>query len=49
MAAATLDAATPLDTHSNRVDVIETVGGRILCLADVRGALLTPASLSRMM
>lgn len=25
------------DSHSNRVDVINTKGGRILCVADVRG------------
>ena len=31
--------APPLgkDAHSNRVDVINTKGGRILCVADVRG------------
>lgn len=25
------------DAHSNRVDVINTAGGRILCIADIRG------------
>ncbi|KAL8278385.1 hypothetical protein RQP46_009277 [Phenoliferia psychrophenolica] len=29
------------DAHSNRVDVINTKGGRILCVADVRGAIST--------
>ncbi|KAK4699647.1 hypothetical protein P7C70_g6612, partial [Phenoliferia sp. Uapishka_3] len=29
------------DAHTNRVDVIDTKGGRILCVADVRGAIST--------
>ncbi|GAA6060269.1 hypothetical protein JCM10212_003969 [Sporobolomyces blumeae] len=35
-----------LDTHSTRVDVIDTDKGRILCVADVRGALSTLNSLA---
>ncbi|GAA5937405.1 hypothetical protein JCM10213_007224 [Rhodosporidiobolus nylandii] len=31
----------PVDAHSTRVDVINTDGGRILCVADVRGAIST--------
>ncbi|KAI5476802.1 hypothetical protein MNV49_007259 [Pseudohyphozyma bogoriensis] len=31
--------AKTADSHSTRVDVINTAGGRILCLADVRGAI----------
>ncbi|GAA5974820.1 hypothetical protein JCM5350_001311 [Sporobolomyces pararoseus] len=35
-----------VDTHSTRVDVINTKQGRILCVADVRGALSTLNSLA---
>ncbi|KAK4056530.1 hypothetical protein OIO90_002377 [Microbotryomycetes sp. JL221] len=31
--------STGNDAHSNRVDVINTAGGRILCIADIRGAI----------
>ncbi|GAA5952794.1 hypothetical protein JCM21900_005807 [Sporobolomyces salmonicolor] len=31
----------PRDSHTTRLDVIDTEGGRILCVADVRGALST--------
>ncbi|SCV70995.1 BQ2448_3757 [Microbotryum intermedium] len=30
-----------VDTHSTRVDVISTQGGKILCVSDIRGALST--------
>ncbi|GAA5821920.1 hypothetical protein JCM11251_004780 [Rhodosporidiobolus azoricus] len=33
--------AAPVDTHSSRVDVIQTEAGRVLCVADVRGAIST--------
>lgn len=29
-----------VNSHSNRIDVVSTVGGRILCIADVRGESL---------
>ncbi|GAA5894905.1 hypothetical protein JCM6882_008238 [Rhodosporidiobolus microsporus] len=40
-ATTTTTAAAPVDTHSSRVDVIQTEGGRVLCVADVRGAIST--------
>ncbi|ORY91733.1 hypothetical protein BCR35DRAFT_260887 [Leucosporidium creatinivorum] len=33
--------AQPVDSHSNRVDVINSAGGRILCVSDIRGAIST--------
>ncbi|GAA5892899.1 uncharacterized protein JCM6883_007507 [Sporobolomyces salmoneus] len=34
-------ASVPINTHSTRIDVINTKQGRILCVADVRGAFST--------
>jgi hypothetical protein len=44
-ATATASASAPVaqpavDSHSNRVDVINSAGGRILCVSDIRGEFL---------
>lgn len=39
-----MSANVPVNTHSTRVDVIDSLHGRILCVADVRGMFDPPPS-----
>jgi hypothetical protein len=34
-------AAVAVDTHTTRTDVLNVAGARILCVADIRGAVLS--------